>query len=290
MRVVVDDKAGFCFGVTNAIRHAETLLDQDGSLCSLGELVHNEHEVARLEEKGLEVVSRDQLRELKGNKLLFRAHGEPPATYALADLHQVQIIDATCPIVKHLQRTIRRLTESDAYAQVVVFGKKNHPEVVGLVGQDPGRILVAENELDVPALDKTRDVHLFAQTTVAPESYNQLAEAISDYLAQPDGTPTAQLFQHNTICRQVTDRIAHLKVFASAHDVLLFVSGKNSSNGRFLFGKCAEANSAAHLICEEGDIRMEWFKKASSVGITGATSTPLSQLNKIADYLRTTKE
>lgn len=288
MKITVDNKAGYCFGVRNAIMQAEAILEEDNLLMSLGHIVHNAEEVKRLSGKGLKVINKEEFHSLQNQKVLIRAHGEPPETYETAWRNNLLLIDATCPIVKHLQRTIRAQTENslDFNSQIAIYGKKNHPEVIGLHGHCEGQAVVIQSNEDVEQLDTSKHVHLYAQTTMDPERYSQIADEVRKYLAAKNPVNTPQVFLHNTICRQVSNRIEHLKKFATGHEAVLFVSGKESSNGRFLFSICQKANPHSYNIENEYDIDLSWFINLKTVGITGATSTPLAQLNQITEFLR----
>lgn len=288
VKITVDDLAGYCFGVRNAIKQAEAILEEDGSLMSLGHIVHNAEEVKRLSGKGLKVISKEEFQALRNQKALIRAHGEPPSTYETAWQNKLLLIDATCPIVKHLQRTVREQAEAgtETNSQVAIYGKKNHPEVIGLVGHCEGQAFVLQSNQDIAQLDPSKHVHLYAQTTMDPEGFSQIANEIRKYLSEKNPVNTPQLFLHNTICRQVSNRIEHLEKFAASHEVLLFVSGKESSNGRFLFSVCQKANPLSYHIENENDIDFSWFENRVSAGITGATSTPLVQLNQVAEFLK----
>lgn len=294
MLIDVDRNAGFCFGVANAISIAEVVLEEGGTLYCLGELVHNQHETKRLVGKGMRIIDQQQFNQLKDCKVLIRAHGEPPTTYHLAEKNNIQLIDATCPIVRHLQCKIRKRAEliMDEGGQIVIFGKKNHPEVLGLAGQVSGEAIVISSAEEVDKINPAQDVYLYAQTTADPVEYERIASLIEDRLhgsklqQAPKLQPAPKLFKHNTVCLQVTQRVENLQQFSKDHDVILLLSGKNSSNGKFLFEVCKNANSASYLISHTDEIEMAWFREASSVGISGATSTPLSQLVGVSKFLQ----
>lgn len=288
IKIVIDDTAGYCFGVRNAIKQSEAILEEDEYLYSLGHIVHNETEVNRLKTQGLEVIDHEQLKTLKNSKVLIRAHGEPPSTYETAYKNNIVLIDATCPIVKHLQKNISERTalNEETNSQVVIYGKKDHPEVIGLVGHAEGNALVIATSEDIKNINPGKDVHLYAQTTMNPENFAKLAEEIRAYLTEYDPVNSKQVFEHNTICRQVSNRVEGLKRFASTHDLLLFVSGRQSSNGKFLFSVCKEVNPNSYHIENKDDINKNWFENIKSVGISGATSTPTRQLSEVADFLK----
>jgi len=288
MQITIDDKAGYCFGVKNAIGQAEAMLDEDGFLYSLGHIVHNHQEVERLTGLGLKVITYEEFEKLRNCKVLIRAHGEPPSTYETAYRHNITLIDATCPIVKHLQRKIGSQQElsDETNSQVVIYGKKDHPEVTGLLGQTGGQAIIIASEEDIEKIDPHKAVHLYAQTTMSPQGFEHMAEEIRSYLEGKNHGKAPQLFLHNTICRQVSNRIAHLEKFAANYEVLIFVSGKESANGCFLFEICRAANPASYHIEEHDEIDPEWFKGIAKVGISGATSTPAWQMSAVADYIR----
>jgi 4-hydroxy-3-methylbut-2-en-1-yl diphosphate reductase len=287
MQITIDDKSGYCFGVKNAIGQAEVMLDEDESLFSLGKIVHNQQEVERLGAKGLKVINYEEFARLRDCKVLIRAHGEPPSTYETAFCNNITLIDATCPIVKHLQRRVKSQHESskETKSQVVIFGKKNHPEVNGLTGQTDEQAVVVSSADDLQKIDPEKAVHLYAQTTMNPQDYELIARQISAYLKEKNPGKEPQIHLHDSICRQVSNRIAHLEKFAAIHEVLLFVSGKDSSNGRFLFEICRKANPNSYHIEDHTEIDTAWFKNKKTTGISGATSTPLWQMQQVKDFL-----
>jgi 4-hydroxy-3-methylbut-2-enyl diphosphate reductase len=291
MKITIDDKAGYCFGVKNAIGQAEAMLEGDGTLFSLGHIVHNHAEVDRLAGKGLKVFDYDEFSKLQNCKVLIRAHGEPPSTYETAYRNNITLIDATCPIVKHLQGNIRTQNEltGKTNSQVVIYGKKGHPEVSGLVGQTDGQAIVVNDVNDIESIDPQRSVHLYAQTTMDPQGFDLMAARITAYLERHHTGNAPQVFIHNTICRQVSNRINHLEKFAAAHQVIMFASGKTSSNGRFLYNVCLKSNPKTYHIEEVTDIDPSWFDEIETVGITGATSTPVWQMEKVAGFLEDLK-
>lgn len=287
MRVVIDKKAGYCFGVRNAIGQAEAIATEDGALYSLGHILHNHEEVKRLTGKGIKVIDHDAFSKLRDSKVLIRAHGEPPSTYDTALRNNITLIDATCPIVKHLQKKIRETHETpDGGGQIVIYGKKGHPEVLGLLGQTNNQAFVAKTAKDIQAIDPEKDVHLFAQTTMDPEGFASIGPLIEAHLRTRADGSKPKLVVHNTICRQVSNRIAHLQEFASSFDMILFVSGKDSSNGRFLFSVCRKSNSRTFHIENADEIEAAWLQGIESIGITGATSTPMQQLESIRHFLK----
>ena len=282
MRVEIDDKSGFCFGVVRAIDEAERALAAYGTVYSLGDIVHNRIEVQRLEALGLHTVTHADLDGLGGRKLFIRAHGEPPSTYARARKSGVEVIDATCPVVAKLQK---RVVEAHAEmepvgGQVVILGKRGHAEVVGLTGQVDAPTLVIEGEEDLVQIDFTRPVYFLSQTTQSIALFEQLAEEMRRRAAD-----AAQVVVHDTICRQVANREGHLAAFARRFDVVIFVSGRKSSNGRVLCEVCRAANVRTYQVEEAAELQAAWFEGAESVGICGATSTPRWLMQRVADAI-----
>lgn len=267
--VEIDSRSGFCNGVVSAIRKAEQQLDAAGSLYCLGDIVHNSDEVERLRSKGLVTISHDDLNVISGSKVLLRAHGEPPSTYALARSRDIELIDATCPVVLMLQRRIKDTFVNSPSTQIVIYGKNGHAEVNGLVGQTDGRAIVVENVDQLHLVDFTRDIALYSQTTMPLKGFNEMIARISALKS-----PESRFTYHDTICRQVANRVDHLREFASRHDVVLFVSGAKSSNGKVLYGECRQVNGSTRLISDIGEITAAMLAGARSIGICGATSTP----------------
>ena len=284
LNIEIDDGSGFCFGVTTAIKKAEEELAKGETLYCLGDIVHNGMEVKRLEEKGLITIDHEQLEELHNVKVLLRAHGEPPATYEVAKRNNIEIIDATCPVVLALQRRIKKqyegVGENGGEAQVVIFGKNGHAEVLGLVGQTSGNAIVIENLEDAKKLDFSRDIYLYSQTTKNLDEFKSIIAYIKEHIS-----PTAVFRSFDTICRQVANRMPNIAAFAMRHDVVIFVAGKKSSNGRVLFKECMRVNSRSHQVESPEAIDMAWFDGASTVGICGATSTPKWRMEHCRDYI-----
>lgn len=283
MRVEVDRKSGFCFGVVKAISKAESGMDDGGPLYCLGEIVHNEAEVGRLTARGLTTISREQFFTLKNCRVLIRAHGEPPETYEYASANNIELLDATCPIVYRIQKKVADAWKKQrpAEGQVVIFGKRNHAEVLGLNGQTGHQAIVVEHAGDLAAIDPTKPVVLFSQTTKSPVAFREVAEAIRQLLNNPN-----QLEVVDTVCRQVSNRGPHLENFARRFDVVVFVAGRKSSNGTVLFQICQNANPRSYFISEVGELQAEWFTGAETAGVCGATSTPLWQMEEVAAKLR----
>lgn len=274
-RIEIDPGSGFCFGVTTAIHKAEEEIDRAGSLYCLGDIVHNSDEVGRLERKGLKIISHPDLTTLHDVKLLLRAHGEPPSTYEMARKNNIEIIDATCPVVLRLQQRIKASYDvaPEDRPQIVIYGKNGHAEVNGLVGQTAGEAIVVEGSGDLDKIDPARPVVLYSQTTKSVAGFKEIAAMIRDRLS-----PGVRFESFDTICRRVSNRVEQLQVFARAHDVIVFVAGEKSSNGKVLYGNCLEVNPSTHLISNPAQIDRDWFPADChdvSVGICGATSTPL---------------
>ncbi len=270
MHIEIDESSGFCFGVTTAIRKAEEELAQSSSLRCLGDIVHNGSECERLHGMGLETIEHSTLAQLpKGTKVLLRAHGEPPATYRTAEERGIRIIDATCPVVLQLQRRIKKVYSEENHPQIVIYGKRGHAEVLGLVGQTDGEAIVIEDVEEASQLDFSHSISLFSQTTKPLEGFRKIVDYITAHILPP-----AQFRYYDTICRQVANRLPNIRAFAARHDVVIFVCGLKSSNGRVLHKACCEVNPHSYLVDNPSAIRGEWFNKAESVGICGATSTP----------------
>lgn len=283
--VEIDKGSGFCFGVVTAIRKAEEEIDKSGHLYCLGDIVHNSNEVERLQSKGLETITHGQLERLHGCKVLLRAHGEPPATYATARRCGIEIIDATCPVVLQLQRRIHatyHCTDGDPEPQVVIYGKKGHAEVNGLVGQTEGHALVIEGVDEVGKIDFSRNIYLYSQTTKSLQGFKRVVDEISRRVLAHPGVA----FQsYDTICRRVSGRIPQICGFAAAHDVILFVCGSKSSNGRILYEQCRGVNPRSYLISNEREIDMRWLSGHARIGISGATSTPMWLMNRVKAFV-----
>ena len=278
MRVEIDINSGFCFGVVRAINEAEQAL-QSGSVASLGDIVHNRMEVQRLEGLGLHTISHDDIPTLEGKRMLIRAHGEPPRTYDLAKSYGVEVIDATCPVVAALQRKVKRAYEEmeKVGGSVVILGKRGHAEVVGLTGQVEEKAIVVESEEDLEQVDFSRPIYFLSQTTQSVEKFNRLADKMRERLADE-----AMLTADDTICRRVSSREEHLREFARQHDIVIFVCGRKSSNGKVLYNICREENERSYNIEEASELQKEWFEEVESVGICGATSTPKWLMEEIA--------
>lgn len=303
LQIEIDEGSGFCFGVTTAIKKAEEELAKGTKLYCLGDIVHNSMEVERLTQQGLITINHDQLRELHDATVLLRAHGEPPETYELAQKNNIEIIDATCPVVLALQRRIKNqyekngnnITESvekvdleaelknkqrASTAQIVIFGKNGHAEVLGLVGQTHSQAIVIENFEDVEKLDFNRDIYLYSQTTKSLNEFHRIIEYIQAHISE-----AAQFRSFDTICRQVANRMPNISSFAAKHDLILFVAGRKSSNGKVLFHECLSVNPNSHQVESADEINMEWFDNVQTVGICGATSTPKWLMEECRDAI-----
>lgn len=293
MIVTIDDNSGFCFGVTTAIETAEREL-QKGTLFCLGDIVHNGQEVERLDKLGLVTIDYDDLRTLHNVRVLLRAHGEPPSTYHIAKRNNIEIIDASCPVVLHLQKrirdTYRSLHGKNTGAQIVIFGKKGHAEVIGLEGQTNNTAIVIERIEDLNHLDFTRPIYLFSQTTKSVEEFEQIVEEIKNRkaLQSPLNAEEAVFEYHNTICRNVANRVKRLQDFAKNNDVVIFVGGQKSSNAKVLFHNCLEVNPCTIFVSSAADITPEILQQchcAEHVGICGATSTPKWLMESIKEKI-----
>ena len=279
MKVEIDANSGFCFGVVNAIAKAEEEL-QHGRLYCIGDIVHNSLEIERLKRLGLSTIDHDEFARLKACRVLFRAHGEPPSSYELAKKNGIEVIDASCPVVLNLQKKIRKAYEEVRAngGQIVIYGKRGHAEVNGLVAQTNDEALIIEQEEDLKSIDFSRSIILFSQTTKSLDGFKRVVELVKE-------NARASVVVNDTICRKVANRIPQLKDFAARHDVILFVSGEKSSNGKQLFEVCREVNSRTYFVQGVKDLRDEMFDKAGSVGISGATSTPRWVMEEIKEEL-----
>lgn len=299
LQIEIDNGSGFCFGVTTAIKKAEEELAEGTKLYCLGDIVHNGMECERLRSMGLITINHDELRMLNGVKVLLRAHGEPPETYELARRNNIEIIDATCPVVLQLQRRIKAQYETSKvnseekipeeqkkmFPQIVIFGKKGHAEVLGLVGQTESRAIVIEQFDDVSKLDFARDIYLYSQTTKSLDEFHRIIDYIQSHIS-----PDATFRSFDTICRQVANRMPNISTFATRHDLILFVCGRKSSNGKVLFNECLRVNPNSHLIEGPDEIMSEWLDGIRTVGICGATSTPKWLMEQCRDAIAATEK
>ena len=286
MEVTIDVNSGFCFGVVFAIQMAEDELSNSGSLYCLGDIVHNNMEVERLEKKGLKIINHEQFKNLHDTKVLIRAHGEPPETYKTAIENNIELIDASCPVVLKLQNRIRNGAENLGDGQIVVYGKEGHAEVNGLVGQTNGRAIIVDNIADLDKLDYSKPIQFFSQTTQPTDGFKVMRDEIQRRVKAAGNGDEIVLESNDTLCRQVSNREPQLKEFAANHDVIVFVSGKKSSNGKVLFDVCHEVNPKSYFISTWEEVDLSWFDNDTKVGICGATSTPMWLMEEIADKLR----
>ena len=280
VKVEIDDGSGFCFGVVTAIRKAEEELRKSGRLYCLGDIVHNSAEVERLRKKGLVTISHEELEKLHDVKVLLRAHGEPPSTYDLARRNNIEIIDATCPVVLQLQQRIKKSYESDSNPrpQIVIYGKKGHAEVNGLVGQTSGEAVVIQNVDELDHVDYSRDILLYSQTTKSLSGFQEISSEIERLQ-----NPGHSFKSYDTICRQVANRVSNLRDFAEAHQLIIFVSGKKSSNGHFLFEECKAVNPNSMMVTDCSELSPAWLEGIETIGICGATSTPRWLMENVRD-------
>ncbi len=286
MKITIDDKSGFCFGVVNAIQKAEEELNESGFLYCLGDIVHNNAEVERLKLKGLETINHDQFRNLKNCKVLIRAHGEPPETYKIAEENNIELIDASCKVVQKLQKRIfKSYNEISEKGQVVIFGKDGHAEVNGLVGQTSNTAIVIKHLEDIEKLDFTKPIDLFSQTTMDIDDLGIIASEIKCRMESALGTKNIPLHINDTICRQVSNRAPHLKEFALKNDIIIFVSGKESSNGKVLYEVCKSVNPKTFFVTSAKDIQKQWLSGIQFAGVCGATSTPRWLMEDIAKQI-----
>lgn len=288
--IEIDENSGFCFGVVTAIRKAEEELERSGSLHCLGDIVHNASEVERLGDKGLRTITHSDLKELKDSTVLLRAHGEPPSTYHIARENHITIIDATCPVVLQLQRRIkeaydsnRRMLDNNEITEmplILIYGKEGHAEVNGLVGQTDGEAIVIQSAEDLDNIDLSRNILLYSQTTKSLEGFRHIVEEIKKR------KQTGSFEYFDTICRQVANRLTKLREFAANHDVIVFVSGAKSSNGKVLFEECRKVNPRSYLVSDGTQLDTQLLKDAGSIGICGATSTPRWLMMEVAEKIK----
>ncbi len=283
LQIEIDHGSGFCFGVTTAIQKAEEELAKGNTLYCLGDIVHNGMECDRLRQMGLVTIDHSQLSQLHNVKVLLRAHGEPPETYAMARRNGIEIIDATCPVVLQLQKKIKRQydVEKERPSSIVIFGKKGHAEVLGLVGQTQSTAVVIESFDEVKRLDFSRDIYLYSQTTKSLDEFHRIIDYIQSHIS-----PTATFRSFDTICRSVANRMPNISQFATRHDLILFVCGRKSSNGRVLYSECLRVNPNTHLIEGPDEIDPSWLDGIHTVGICGATSTPKWLMEQCRDALK----
>lgn len=289
LEVVVDKNSGYCFGVEFAIQMAEDALNESGDLYCLGDIVHNGMEVKRLEEKGLKIIDREQLKELQNTQVLIRAHGEPPETYKTALENNIELIDASCPVVLKLQNRVKN--SYDKNPQIVIYGKKGHAEVIGLSGQTNENAIVVMEESDLDQIDYSQPITLYSQTTKSINGFKTIVELIQQKILENNPNKTEEELPYfdtnDSICRQVSNRAPQMEKFSKEHDVIVFVSGKKSSNGKALYGVCKDNNPNSYFIESENELHEEWFENKKSVGICGATSTPTWLMENVESKIKT---
>ncbi|GAB4299163.1 MAG: 4-hydroxy-3-methylbut-2-enyl diphosphate reductase [Marinilabiliales bacterium] len=287
MIIEIDKESGFCFGVVYAIKMAEEELNKTKSLYCLGDIVHNNEEVKRLNQLGLITINKEEFKKLKNCSVLIRAHGEPPEIYEIAKKNNIRLIDATCPVVLKLQLRIKnRYYTVNNNEQIVIYGKKGHAEVNGLVGQTNNNAIVIDNITDLDLIDFTKPIHLFSQTTKSISGLHEIENAIKNRIKETSPELLDKFVVNDTICRQVSTRGPKLKEFAAKHDVIIFVSGRKSSNGKMLYEVCKSVNEKTYFVSNHSDINPEWFMEINSIGVCGATSTPRWLMENIADYIK----
>lgn len=281
-KIEIDKDSGFCFGVVKAINKAEEELKKNGTLYCLGDIVHNNIEVERLEKMGLITIDHEQFKKLKNTRVLLRAHGEPPSTYEIAKQNNIELIDASCPVVLGLQKKIKKRFDRriDDETQIVIYGKKGHAEVNGLLGQTDGKAIVIEGKDDIEKLDFTRDIYLFSQTTKSLDGFFEIGNIIRSRMKNG-----AKLEFFDSICRQVSNRVPNIQEFAEKHDLIIFIAGEKSSNGKVLFAECKKKNPNSYFIHSPYEVDPKIIANHKSIGICGATSTPLWQMKAVAENI-----
>lgn len=286
MTIAIDKNSGYCFGVEFAIQMAEDEMENQAELYCLGDIVHNSMEVQRLHKKGLRIIDREQLKELHNNKVLIRAHGEPPETYKIALENNLELIDASCPVVLKLQNRVKHAfdTSKAAGGQIVIYGQQGHAEVIGIAGQTQNEAIIVTSEADLNKIDFTKPITLFSQTTKSTKGFYRIKACMEQQIAQAGGN--LQNFDPNdSICRQVSNREPQLTKFAAEHEVIIFVSGKKSSNGKALFAVCQATNSRSYFVENADELEPEWLEQVNSIGICGATSTPMWLMQQVAERI-----
>jgi 4-hydroxy-3-methylbut-2-enyl diphosphate reductase len=281
--VTVDESAGFCWGVVRAVQFAEKELDNAGKLYCLGEIIHNPIEIERLKKRGLETISVNDLKNINRAKALIRAHGEPPLTYELAAESRVELIDATCPIVKKVQERIKSFFE-DGY-QIIIFGKKEHPEVIGLNGVCSNTAIIIKSKEEAEAVNLLKKNVIFSQTTMDKSGFKSIVNILTEKAKKQEHVSKLELLVNDTICHSVSDREIQLQEFSKKNDIVIFVSGRNSSNGKMLFEICAKSNPQTYFIEGMEEIKFEWVDGKKKIGITGATSTPKWVIEEVKEYI-----
>lgn len=293
MEVTIDSNSGYCFGVEFAIQMAEDEMQDGTKLYCLGDIVHNDMEVNRLHQKGLRIINRDDLASLSDCKVLIRAHGEPPETYQTALKNNIELIDASCPVVLKLQNRVKNAFDAmdQVDGQIVIYGQPGHAEVIGLSGQTQGEAIIVMKDQDLEKIDYTRPVTLFSQTTKSTKGFYRIKSIIEERMRETQqGLKTVEFNANDSICRQVSNREPQLQRFSREQDVVVFVSSKKSSNGKALYGVCKTENDRSYFIANEEELDPDWFEGASKVGVCGATSTPMWLMEKVADGIRNIHE
>ncbi|MAO71370.1 MAG: 4-hydroxy-3-methylbut-2-enyl diphosphate reductase [Flavobacteriales bacterium] len=287
MNIEIDKYSGFCFGVVYAIEMAEEELKKNNNLYCLGDIVHNNKEVERLNNLGLKIINHEELKNYKNCKVLIRAHGEPPETYKIAMENNIELLDASCPVVLKLQNQIKEgyKTVKDIDGQIVVYGKKGHAEIIGLLGQIQGDAILVSSIEDLDHLDFSKPIFMYSQTTKSPKAYSEIKKEIEKRRKKLGIVDPLQFVVNDTLCRQVSGREPQLKRFSEKHDVIVFVSGTKSSNGKMLYESCKDENPNSYFISDVDEIKKEWFSSAQSVGICGATSTPLWLMEDVSKFI-----
>jgi 4-hydroxy-3-methylbut-2-en-1-yl diphosphate reductase len=284
MTITIDKNSGYCFGVEFAIQMAEDEMEQVPELYCLGDIVHNSMEVQRLYQKGLRIIDREELKQLRDCKVLIRAHGEPPETYQLALENNLELIDASCPVVLKLQNRVKHAYDdmTKQHGQIVIYGQQGHAEVIGIAGQTQDQAIIVTSEADLDKIDFNRPVTLFSQTTKSTKGFYHLKALMGERILQAQGS-LDNFDANDSICRQVSNREPQLTRFAAEHDLIVFVSGKKSSNGKALYSVCQQVNARSYFVESEKELELAWFQGVSSVGICGATSTPMWLMQQVAD-------
>jgi 4-hydroxy-3-methylbut-2-enyl diphosphate reductase len=287
MKIDIDEQSGFCFGVVNAIRKAEEELGDIHELFCLGDIVHNNAELERLKNEGLKIINYKQFKKLKNCKVLIRAHGEPPETYKIAIQNNIDLIDASCSVVLKLQKRIRKsFLEQKNDGQIVIFGKEGHAEVNGLVGQTDGKAIVVSRLADLDKINFTKPISIFSQTTMSIDEFNLIGDEIRKRMISAQGASEVSFSVNDTICRQVSNRAPRLRQFAKQYDAIIFVSGRESSNGKYLFEVCKSVNPKTYFATSQTDIDPDWLQGIQSVGICGATSTPRWLMEEVSKFVK----
>lgn len=284
INIEIDPSSGFCFGVIRVIKLAEQILNEEGNLYCLGDIVHNSSEVERLKNKGLVIINHEEFKELKNCKVLIRAHGEPPETYEVARKNNIHLFDGTCPVVLKLQQRIRNAYNKivNENGKILIYGKKGHAEVVGLSGQTGDKAMIIDSIEDLEHIDFDGPVHLFSQTTMSKEGYESILKEINERTRKSK----VLIECTDSICGQVSNRAPKIKKFCSLHDIVIFVSDKKSSNGKMLFEECKKVNTNSFFVSDKHDLQTTWFDHVNSVGICGATSTPRWHMEEIAEEIK----